>query len=565
MITAGFQLPRALSRGVAAVSVGAAVVFGLLAGLATPGWAQDRAAGEKTITAADLSRHLVRFASPELEGRDTPSVGLTRAQDYVAEVWFEAGVALPPDLAALPAELSAEERRAKVLELYRRRYSIPLPQPDAEGSSLALELEAGGPRAFALSTEFVPLSHANGEARGEIEFLGYGIDSTEEKFDEIPDKGLKGKIALIVEGEPRHPKRFEGPELTLDANLWFKLVNLKKAGAEGAIIVRRPPKSAAPKGGAKPGEPLPPPTLGFRYTFATWNDQRANREGRDPQRLDMVPALEVSMAAANELLGEDVEALIARVDSTVKPVRREPKKRVVALRSKVKRSDVDAMNLVGWIPGSDEKLAREVVIVGAHLDHIGVDERGRIGAGADDNASGSAALVEIAQALCVARPKRSVLLCSFSGEEDGLLGSKAIAERLPVDKQTVVAMVNLDMLGFGDPSQCAVLGIVQNPSLEKVVQRGLKLSRTGVKDVTMRQGEELFQRSDHYSFHAIDIPTLFFFEGLPIDNNADYHTWRDTLDKLDQGKVLNVARLAYNCTWLFTDDDSRPPPPSASR
>ncbi len=536
----------------------------LLAGLAA---AQDRAAGEKTITAGDLGRHLRHFASPELEGRDTPSVGLTRAQDYVAEAWFEAGVALPPDLPALAAELTPDERRAKTLAAYRRTYSVSLPEPDPEGCGLTLEVPPLESKPFVLLKDFVPLSHTDGEARGEIEFVGYGIESENEKFDEIPAKGLKGKIAMILEGEPRTPKRFEGPEISIDANLWFKLVNLRKAGAEGAVVVRRPP---APPGKGSPGlgdkkpEILPPAALGFRYTFATWNDAKANREGKDPQRLVMLPTVEISMATACEILGEDVEALAAKIDSTVRPLRREKKGRALALRSKTRRKDVDAANLVGWIAGSDPKLAAEIVIAGAHLDHIGVDERGRIGTGADDNASGSSALLELAQAFCVAKPRRSVLLCSFSGEEDGLLGSKAIAAKLPVDAKSVVAMVNMDMLGFGDKDNCAVLGLVQNPTLEKIINRGLKLSRTGIKDVTMRQGEDLWKRSDHYSFHELGIPTLFFFEGLPIDKNVDYHTWRDTLDKLDQEKVLNTARLAYNCTWLFTEDDARPPPPSES-
>ena len=527
---------------------------------------QDRAAGEKSITAADLAKHLVQIASPEMEGRDTPSVGLSRAQDYVAEAWFAAGVALPPDLTALGAELTAEERRTKTLELYRRSYPIPGALPDADGSSFGLEVAPLEPKQFQLGRDFVPLSHAGGEARGEVTFLGYGIDSSEEKFDEIPDKGLKGRIALIVEGEPRTPKRFEGPELSLDASLWFKLVNLKKAGAEGALVVRRPPKR--PKGSPGLGQPskeLEPPAMGFRHTFATWNDQRANREGRDPQRLEMVPALEITMAAASEILGEDVEALISRVDSTLRPLRKDGKQRVVTLRSKVKRGDVEASNLVGWIPGADGQAAREVVIVGAHLDHIGVDERGRIGAGADDNASGSAALLEVVQALCAARPRRSVLVCAFSGEEDGLLGSKAVAGRLPVDVRSVVAMVNLDMVGFGDKGACAVLGVVQNPSLEKLVQRAQKLSRTGIREVDICKDEGLFTRSDHYSFHTLGIPVLFFLENGSLDANVDYHTWRDTLDRLDQEKVLNVARLAYNCTWLLTDDEHRPPAPSASR
>lgn len=530
-----------------------------------PVLAQDRALGEKTITAADLAEHLRHFASPELEGRDTPSVGLTRAQDYVAKAWLEAGVSLPPDLPVLGPELTDDERRAKILAGFRRSYPIPGPEPDPEGCALTLDVTGLERKSFALGTEFVPVSHASGDASGAVEFVGYGIESETEKFDEIPPKGLKGKIALIVEGEPRTPKRFEGPELSVDANMWFKLANLHKAGAEGALVVRRNPAPTPQKGASKSQTPLERPALGFRYTFATWNDQRATREGRDPQRITMLPTLEISMAAAEAILGEDVEALAAKIDSSVKPLRRETKGRVVSLRSKTRRADVQADNLVGWIQGSDESLASEVVIAGAHLDHVGVDERGRIGTGADDNASGSSALLEIAQALCVARPRRSVLLCSFSGEEKGLLGSKAITGRMPVDAKNVVAMVNLDMLGFGDKDNCAVLGIAQNPTLEKLLNRALKLSRTGIRDLTLQGGEELWERSDHHPFHRLGIPTLFFFEGLPISKNVDYHTWRDTLDKLDQEKVLNSARLAFNSTWLLAQDDSRPPLPSESR
>lgn len=531
--------------------------------LASASFAQDRAAGEKTLQAADLAVHLHRLASPELEGRDTPSAGLTRAQDYVAEVWYAAGMGLPPDLPALAPDITAEERRAKHLAGYRRAYSLDAPAPDVGGCSLALEVAGAAPRQFELTRDFVPLRHASGEARGELEFVGYGIEAPEEKFDEIPQKSLRGKIALLIEGEPRHPKRFEGPELSVHANLWFKLERLRAAGAEGAVVVRRPPPASA-KGIPKGEKPLAPPALGFRHHFARWNDGRANREGKDPERIEMLPAIEVSLEAANALLGEDVEALASKIDTSVRPQRRDTPGRTVVFRSRTQSGGASADNLVGWIAGSDPLRAAEVVIIGAHLDHVGVDERGRIGVGADDNASGSAALLEIAQALIAARPKRSVMVCSFSGEELGLLGSRALAERLPVPKSAVVAMVNLDMLGFGEKDQVAVLGIVQNPSLEKHVQRALKLSRSGVREVTMRQGEELFARSDHHSFHKVGIPTLFFFEGLPIDKNVDYHTWRDTLDKVDQEKVLNSARLAYNCTWLFTDDENRPPPPSAS-
>lgn len=222
---------------------------------------------------------------------------------------------------------------------------------------------------------------------------------------------------------------------------------------------------------------------------------------------------------------------------------------------------MDIQNLVGLLRGSDPVLAGEFVVLGAHYDHVGIDARGRIACGADDNASGVAGMLEIAEAMTQAGPRRSVLFCAFAGEEDGLLGSQAFCGDLPVQKEKIVGMVNLDMIGRGDVGEVAVLGILQNPALEKVIARARKLKPSGLREVVMRQGEELFERSDHFSFHRIGIPVLFFFEGLPIEKNADYHTWRDTVDKIDTDKMLNTTRFVYNATWILTDDDERPPPP----
>jgi Zn-dependent M28 family amino/carboxypeptidase len=125
----------------------------------------------------------------------------------------------------------------------------------------------------------------------------------------------------------------------------------------------------------------------------------------------------------------------------------------------------------------------------------------------------------------------------------------------------VAAMVNMDMIGRGDESEVAVLGVVQNPSFEKLLQRARLQKPSGVQKIVLRQGEELFTRSDHFSFHQLGIPSVFFFEGLPIERNKDYHTWRDTLELLNQEKILRSARLIYSTVWLISNDDERPPKP----
>jgi len=122
-------------------------------------------------------------------------------------------------------------------------------------------------------------------------------------------------------------------------------------------------------------------------------------------------------------------------------------------------------------------------------------------------------------------------------------------------------MINMDMIGVGDESEVVVMGVDPNPGLRRTLERARKLSRTGVRRVKYVNDKGLFSRSDHYSFHQQGVPTLFLFEGYPLEKNPDYHTWRDTLDKVDSEKVTRTARLAFNVAWILANEDERPPPP----
>jgi len=250
------------------------------------------------------------------------------------------------------------------------------------------------------------------------------------------------------------------------------------------------------------------------------------------------------------------------VDASGKEPRRIDTGKTVSVASASFRDrEASIDNVVGVLRGSDPKLADEYVVIGAHYDHLGVDTRGRVAPGADDNGSGTVALLEIAQALGVARPRRSILSCSFAGEEDGELGSRALCADPPVPKDAMVAMLNMDQIGRGPTDLVAVLGLMENPSLDSLLDRALKLQPTKIKTVLRRKGQELYERSDHFSFHLIGVPALFFFENLPLDENKDYHTWRDTVDLVDIDKCAREARLVFNCAWLLATEDGRPPSP----
>lgn len=533
------------------------------------------APGFESIRAADLDADLEYLASPALEGRDTPSAGLELAARRIAARFEAAGLVPCADSAThwkeitgkdleggAPADGNASGQSTAVRGTFLRPFKLPLSQADP-ASALALVggstagAGAAKERTFTLGVDFVPVSGLEGDATGELVFAGFGIDSKQDRYSDLDGLELRAKIALIVEGEPTHARAFDGPQVTRAASLWRKVDALGQAGVKAVIVVRRPP--AATKGDKtdktdKKKEGDEPVQFGFRSTWADWVG-----EPRDEHPRTRVPVLEVSRACAQALCGSDVLELAQKIERGMKPQRLKLDGVTVRLASKTKETSAAIQNVVGVVRGTD--LADEYVVVGAHYDHVGVDSRGRIGLGADDNASGTSAMLELAEALAIAGPRRSVICCAFAGEEDGLLGSKAFCQKLPVERARVVAMINMDMIGRGDASEVAVLGIQQNPTLEKLLQRARSARTSGVTKVVVRQGEELFARSDHYSFHQIGVPALFFFEGLPIERNKDYHTWRDTPDLVDRDKLLSTARFVFNTTWLLSTDDERPPAP----
>jgi hypothetical protein len=386
------------------------------------------AGGFDSIRAGELQDDLELLASPELEGRDTPSLGLRRAARRIAERFERAGLLCAPDSAQAWREITGQELEpaaagaTAVSGTYLRPWSRTLPAPDPATCALVLAPGEKEQR-FQLGVDFVPVAGQEGDARAELVFAGFGIESKSEHYSDLDGLKLRGKIALIVAGEPQHPRAFEGPEVTSAAALWRKLDDLAQAGAAAVLVVRRPPATPVHK---KEGSPALPAeaSLAFRYTWADWVGAP-----RDAPARAHLPVAEISPACASALSGEDVLALAQRGDKSAKPVRLQLGARLVQLAVHTQSQPVPIDNVVGWVRGSD--LADEFVVVGAHYDHVGVDDRGRIGCGADDNASGTAALLEIAEAVAGAGPRRSVYFCAFSGEEDGLLGSQGFCTSCP--------------------------------------------------------------------------------------------------------------------------------------
>jgi hypothetical protein len=219
-----------------------------------------------------------------------------------------------------------------------------------------------------------------------------------------------------------------------------------------------------------------------------------------------------------------------------------------------------APNVVAVFPGADPALRGEYVVLSAHIDHVGVGAPVRgdsIYNGADDDASGTSALLEVAEAFAALerRPARSIVFLGVSGEEKGLLGSEYFTEHPTLPLANVVANLNVDMIGRNDPANVVVIGRDYSSLgdvLAGVVDRNPSLG-LGARDDPWPE-ERFFFRSDHFNFARKRIPILFFFAGV----HADYHRPSDQVEKLDVDKAARVARLVFLTAHAVADDPRRP-------
>jgi Zn-dependent M28 family amino/carboxypeptidase len=224
-------------------------------------------------------------------------------------------------------------------------------------------------------------------------------------------------------------------------------------------------------------------------------------------------------------------------------------------------------NVVGVLPGSDPALRDTYVVFSAHFDHVGVAGAGswqctaigdnRICNGADDNASGTAAILELAEAFAAlpVPPRRSLMFLAVSGEEKGLLGSAYFADNPTVPIDSIVANINLDMLGRNHPDSVVVIGQTYSslgPLLHQVNDRHPELAMTVSDDLWPEQ--RFFYRSDHFSFARHEVPALFFFTGV----HEDYHRPTDTVDRIDLDKITRITRLVFHYGMAIANDEQRP-------
>lgn len=478
----------------------------------------------------------VRFlASPRLEGRESGERGAEVAADYLVSRFQAAGLG--------PGSKEGFLHRFDLL--YRTL------DPEVELTFARKAGSASVSRAFRLRAEWIPLGFSEaGTVEAPVVFAGYGIVAPEHGWDDyapLGKEGARGKIVVVLRHEPDEEGTagggfFEGREMTLHASLRQKARVAAARGAVGIVVVDDPANH----------EPGPAPSSGLaRWIVLTEEERKLPKD--DPARPRGRPGIEgeneplgiAAALASQEVLrwldpARDWKALQGEIDGSRKP-RTVPFPGVTARIVHGYETDRrPTANVLAVLPGSDPALSREYVLIGGHYDHVGKDdETGEIHPGADDNASGTAAIVAVAEAFASLpkAPARSLLFVGWGAEEKGLLGSERFARKPPVPLEKIVAAVNLDMIGRNKEKEMSVVGRAETPDLVALFDRFAPEVGFSLNDDAGAGAS----RSDNASLWLGGVPTASLFSGT----HEDYHRPGDTAEKVLPGKLERAARLVF--------------------
>ncbi|RLD68417.1 MAG: hypothetical protein DRI95_03130 [Bacteroidetes bacterium] len=361
--------------------------------------------------------------------------------------------------------------------------------------------------------DYTPLNYsADGKVDAEVIFAGFGFDIDEDslKWNDYANIDVKGKWVLVLRADPE----LDNPDSKFIpyVNERSKVLTAKEKGASGIIFV-----------------------TGVQFDK---RDQLLKLAADQTESNLGIPALHVKRTVANKILaksGKTIEELEASLNTTKKPASFNCKSEVSAL-SQVIFKKVKTQNVIAYLEGSDKKLRNEYILIGGHYDHLGfggpnsssrMPDSIAVHYGADDNASGIASVMEIAEKLAKNKKKlkRSVIVMAFGAEEIGLLGSKFFTANPNVELTDVKAMINIDMVGrLKESKELSIGGVGTSVEAEELLK-----SLLGEKDLVLSLSPDGFGPSDHASFYIEDIPVFFFSTGA----HDDYHTPLDVVEMVN--------------------------------
>lgn len=511
--------------------------------------------GVSSISESDLRSTVAFLASEELQGRRPGSPFGRVASRYLAHRFQLLGLEPAGD-----GDSYFQHFRLVRMELGERN-SLEIRLPD--GAS---------PRKPELFSEFCPdpLS-ARGPSRGPVVFAGYGIVAPELGYDDYDGLDVRDRVVMVVRHEPgeKDPESpFQGVVATEHSLTREKILRAQERGAAGVLLAPHALHHTQRRGLKRLARYFwPEQGLTRRHSLEIWSDAVT------------IPVHYVSAELADSMLetqGTTLKEIQQKIDRDYRPQSLVLEGVEARLESETAPHTTEVRNVLATLPGVDPRLNQEVVVVGAHFDHLGADQ-GEVYYGADDNASGTAGLLEIAEAFArnTQGPRRSVLFAGWDAEESGLLGSYYYVARPTYPLERTVAKFQMDMIGrdqeVPDSQDRRFQGLEQQSAKQNrnsVNVLGYSRSsdlRDRVREANRRVGLELrfryddhamslIRRSDHWPFLAHGVPAALFHTGL----HPDYHRTSDTVDKLNFAKMEKVTRLVYLTARRTADAVSKP-------
>lgn len=476
----------------------------------------------ETITQQELKDHLYTYASDEFEGRETGQPGQKKAVEYLKNHYEEIGI---------PAAQDNGDYFQKV----------PLEVSEMPEATISLNDEQ-----YEIGEDFVTF---NSPAKDEytvnqIVFAGYGIE--DEKYSDYKDLDVAGKVIAIVVDEPKGENGNYIISGTSEASKWSdikismpdRLDAAMKKGAKGILLIDKANFAM----------------IAQQFSFMK------DRAGNGNMQLKSDESEDFFYAFISNDIAEQISPELASLDNGA----------VINTGFDItfsgKSSDVNSENVVALIRGTEKP--EEYIVISSHLDHIGVTEDGQINNGADDDGSGSVALLEIAEAFKKAAdagngPKRSIVFLHVTGEEKGLLGSDYYTRNPIFPLENTVTNLNIDMIGRIDPKREGDRNYVYLIGSDKLSTELHDLSEAVNEkycqielDYTYNDDNDpnrFYYRSDHYNFAKNNIPVIFYFNGT----HEDYHRPGDTPDKINYDLLENRTRLVFYTAWEIANRENR--------
>ncbi len=471
------------------------------------------------ITADEVIAHIRFLASDRLQGRRAGTVQAETAAKYIASEFQRLGL-----------EPAGDNNS------WFQSLDVILDMQAGPENRLTIQLN-GTEKQLQPGTDFNPLAFsAAGEISAGLSFVGYGL-TEEDYYNDYQDIDVSGRVAVMF----RYTPAWDSSEARLSslASLRFKAINAREHGAVAAVIITGPLDSDR-------GD-----IIALHY------DNNSSDAG--------IPVISLSRSVAQELFaanGMNMKEVQQNLSARKNPQSVNWKTSTVNLKTDLKAVTKSTDNVLAVLPGKHPRLKNEYIVIGAHYDHLGLggagsmaDKPGEPHNGADDNASGTAGLLELAEYFSepANRSNRSLLFAAFTAEELGVLGSTWFTKHPTIDADKIITMINMDMIGRMKDKRVVLYGMGSSGRWEPLVNRINK--DFGFR---LKFNAEGYGPSDHSPFYGKDIPVLFFFTGT----HSDYHRPSDDWQKIN---AEDEARLLQFVSRTIRGIDERLLPPQFTK